>query len=173
MSFLNPNHISSLSHPDNEDPFLSLFCFYNTPSRALYSLLIHHRRRIRSSSRPVDHPLPVHARLSSILPQSCNLQTSHSLPVESIRSSPQGELFKNIPPGTLPSSVVDSSLLLFFRRTNELPPGRTTTYGSVAAHLHTSPRAVGTALSRNPFCPKVPCHRVAAKDGGMGGFLGE
>ncbi|KAL7409794.1 6-O-methylguanine DNA methyltransferase [Mrakia frigida] len=55
----------------------------------------------------------------------------------------------------------------------KLPRGRTTTYGAIAAHLQTSPRAVGTALSNNPFCPKVPCHRVVAKGGEMGGFLKE
>ena len=33
-------------------------------------------------------------------------------------------------------------------------------------------RAVGTALSVNPFAPHVPCHRVIASDGTLGGFNG-
>ena len=31
-------------------------------------------------------------------------------------------------------------------------------------------RAVGSALNKNPFAPKVPCHRVVANDGSLGGF---
>jgi methylated-DNA-[protein]-cysteine S-methyltransferase len=32
---------------------------------------------------------------------------------------------------------------------------------------------VGQALKRNPFAPEVPCHRVVASDGSLGGFHGE
>jgi methylated-DNA-[protein]-cysteine S-methyltransferase len=64
----------------------------------------------------------------------------------------------------------------FNRRVYELartiPPGTTMTYGEVARRLG-SPgmaRAVGQALGRNPFPIVVPCHRVLAADGRMGGF---
>ena len=33
-------------------------------------------------------------------------------------------------------------------------------------------RAVGNALRNNPFAPAVPCHRVLASDGTLGGFAG-
>lgn len=54
----------------------------------------------------------------------------------------------------------------------EIPPGRTLTYGAVAARLEMSgaARAVGRALGRNPFALIVPCHRVVAAGGAMGGF---
>ena len=32
---------------------------------------------------------------------------------------------------------------------------------------------MGNALRNNPFAPTVPCHRVLAADGGIGGFGGE
>ena len=32
---------------------------------------------------------------------------------------------------------------------------------------------MGNALRNNPFAPRVPCHRVVAADGGIGGFGGE
>ena len=54
----------------------------------------------------------------------------------------------------------------------EIPRGRVTTYGQMAARLGSSPRAVGGALRRNPFAPRVPCHRVVATGGALGGFKG-
>ncbi|KAM0251913.1 hypothetical protein ACHAQJ_007976 [Trichoderma viride] len=54
----------------------------------------------------------------------------------------------------------------------QIPRGRVTTYGLLSAHLGTSPRAVGNALRRNPFAPEVPCHRVVATGGSLGGFKG-
>lgn len=53
-----------------------------------------------------------------------------------------------------------------------IPPGRTRTYGDIAAELggpHLA-RAVGQALGSNPFAPVVPCHRVLAAHGRAGGF---
>ncbi|GAP93121.1 putative RING-2 protein [Rosellinia necatrix] len=54
----------------------------------------------------------------------------------------------------------------------QIPAGRVSTYGLVAAHVGSSPRAVGNALRRNPFAPQVPCHRVVAAGGALGGFKG-
>lgn len=64
----------------------------------------------------------------------------------------------------------------FNRRVYELaraiPPGATRTYGEIATRLGTPgmARAVGQALGQNPWPIVVPCHRVLAADGGMGGF---
>jgi methylated-DNA-[protein]-cysteine S-methyltransferase len=56
--------------------------------------------------------------------------------------------------------------------TRAIPPGRTLTYGEVAARLGEpgAARAVGQALGRNPFAIIVPCHRVLAAGGRLGGF---
>lgn len=54
----------------------------------------------------------------------------------------------------------------------QVPRGRYTTYSAIAKHLSSSPRAVGNALRNNPFAPHVPCHRVLATGGGLGGFHG-
>jgi methylated-DNA-[protein]-cysteine S-methyltransferase len=53
-----------------------------------------------------------------------------------------------------------------------IPPGRTLTYGEIAARLDApdQARAVGQALGENPFPPVVPCHRVVAAGGKTGGF---
>ncbi|KAF9874487.1 hypothetical protein CkaCkLH20_08050 [Colletotrichum karsti] len=55
----------------------------------------------------------------------------------------------------------------------QVPKGHVTTYAILAAHLKSSPRAVGNALRRNPFAPQVPCHRVVATGGALGGFKGK
>lgn len=53
-----------------------------------------------------------------------------------------------------------------------IPVGSVTTYGAMAAALRSSPRAVGQAMRRNPYAPCVPCHRVVASNGCLGGFGG-
>lgn len=55
----------------------------------------------------------------------------------------------------------------------QVPRGQVTTYAVLAAYLGTSPRAVGNAMRRNPFAPQVPCHRVVATGGALGGFKGK
>lgn len=53
-----------------------------------------------------------------------------------------------------------------------LAPGETTTYGEIARALGdpAASRAVGVALGRNPWPLVVPCHRVLAAGGRLGGF---
>jgi O-6-methylguanine DNA methyltransferase len=64
----------------------------------------------------------------------------------------------------------------FHRRVYEaartIAPGTTLSYGDVAARLGvpSAARAVGQALGRNPFAVVVPCHRVLAAGGKVGGF---
>ena len=51
-----------------------------------------------------------------------------------------------------------------------IPNHQTRTYGELAKALHNAPRAVGQACGANPFPLVVPCHRVVATGGGLGGF---
>jgi len=56
----------------------------------------------------------------------------------------------------------------------KIPRGKVTTYGLLARKLNTKAfRAVGNACRRNPYAPKVPCHRVVRSDGTIGGFGGK
>lgn len=50
-----------------------------------------------------------------------------------------------------------------------IPRGSTRTYGELARHLGSAPRAVGQACGANWFPVVVPCHRVTASSG-LGGF---
>jgi len=55
-----------------------------------------------------------------------------------------------------------------------IPVGKVTTYGLLAKRLNSKAyRAVGNACRRNPYAPRVPCHRVVRSDGTVGGFSGE
>jgi len=55
-----------------------------------------------------------------------------------------------------------------------IPKGRVTTYSMIAKKLNTRAyRAVGNACRKNPYAPRVPCHRVVRTDGTVGGFGGK
>lgn len=56
--------------------------------------------------------------------------------------------------------------------TRSIPHGETRTYGWVAraAGDPHAVRAIGAALGRNPLPVVVPCHRVLASGGALGGF---
>jgi len=51
-----------------------------------------------------------------------------------------------------------------------IPVGQTRSYGDIARLLDSAPRAVGQAIGDNPLPIIIPCHRVIAADGGLGGF---
>jgi len=60
-----------------------------------------------------------------------------------------------------------------YKLCSAVPKGRVTTYGAIAKALRLKgpgARAVGNALNKNPYAPVVPCHRVVASDGSIGGF---
>jgi methylated-DNA-[protein]-cysteine S-methyltransferase len=60
------------------------------------------------------------------------------------------------------------------RETGKIRFGRLTSYGELAARIGapSASRAVGGALGRNPVPIIVPCHRVIAQSGRIGGFTG-
>ena len=55
-----------------------------------------------------------------------------------------------------------------------IPFGATLSYKQLAARIGNpnAVRAVGTANGRNPLCIIIPCHRVIASDGSLGGYVG-
>jgi len=53
-----------------------------------------------------------------------------------------------------------------------IPYGGTTSYGALAAQVGSVPRAVGGACGANPIPIVIPCHRVLAGHGRLGGFSG-
>ncbi len=52
-----------------------------------------------------------------------------------------------------------------------VPSGKTCSYADIATQLSSAPRAVGQACGANQIPIIIPCHRVIAKNGGIGGFM--
>ncbi len=44
---------------------------------------------------------------------------------------------------------------------------------AIAINRPKSARAVANAVGKNPFAPKIPCHRVIRSDGSLGGYSGK
>jgi methylated-DNA-[protein]-cysteine S-methyltransferase len=53
-----------------------------------------------------------------------------------------------------------------------IPPGETRSYADIARTIGSAPRAVGGANGANPIPLFIPCHRVIAADGSLGGYSG-
>lgn len=67
----------------------------------------------------------------------------------------------------------DAFFAQVYARVRALGYGETTTYGAVARELGAEPQAardVGQAMATNPVPLIVPCHRVLAAGGKIGGF---
>lgn len=74
--------------------------------------------------------------------------------------------------------INDKSITEFQRKVYlallEIPRGETISYKELGQRIGCrSAQAIGQALKRNPFAPEVPCHRVIASDGSIGGFHGQ
>lgn len=101
----------------------------------------------------------------------------------------KGENLKHIPRPPSPTPAITADLLPIHARIQShptltpyrkrlysalltVPHGQHTTYAALSEYLQSSARAVGNGMRNNPFAPEVPCHRVLAADGRIGGFRG-
>lgn len=80
-------------------------------------------------------------------------------------------------PADLTAAVLDTARapefnLRVYEIARAIPPGETLTYGEIATRLGDKllARDVGEALGQNPWPIIVPCHRVTAAGGKIGGF---
>ena len=57
----------------------------------------------------------------------------------------------------------------------KIPSGSLKTYSQVAKAIGKprAVRAVANAIGKNPYAPKIPCHRVIRSDGSLGGYSGK
>jgi methylated-DNA-[protein]-cysteine S-methyltransferase len=77
-------------------------------------------------------------------------------------------------PATIPIDISDRPAWdrLVLDAVRAIPRGATASYGEVARRIGRpgAARAVGGAVGRNPVGLLVPCHRVIAGDGSLGGY---
>lgn len=57
-----------------------------------------------------------------------------------------------------------------WRALQQIPAGQTRSYAELAAQLDSHPRAVARACASNPLGLLIPCHRVIASNGSLGGY---
>ena len=64
--------------------------------------------------------------------------------------------------------------LKVWKHLKTIPKGEVKTYKQVAISIKSpkSARAVANACAKNPYAPKIPCHRVIRSDGALGGYSG-
>ena len=57
----------------------------------------------------------------------------------------------------------------------KIPRGSVKSYSQVAKDIGKplAVRAVANAVGKNPYAPKIPCHRVIKSDGSLGGYSGK
>ena len=57
----------------------------------------------------------------------------------------------------------------------KIPSGSVKTYSQVAKGIGKplAVRAVANAIGKNPYAPRIPCHRVIRSDGSLGGYSGK
>ena len=60
-----------------------------------------------------------------------------------------------------------------WRAMRDIPPGETRSYGEIARAIGSGAQAVGNACGRNPIPIVIPCHRIVAAGGRIGGYSGQ
>jgi len=98
--------------------------------------------------------------------------------VEAWRDGGKVEIKKGAPLGALSGKPIVLVGTLFqqsvWRVIAKIPQGKVISYGDIAKRIGKpkASRAVGAACGANPVPYLVPCHRVVAANGGLGGFSG-
>jgi O-6-methylguanine DNA methyltransferase len=115
---------------------------------------------------------PSAANAAAVLAPAAEIALWHHLTVQALEQALRGS-----PPGALPP--FDLSAGSPFQRSvwaalQAIPPGRTRSYQEIARALNRpgGARAVGQACGANRIPVLIPCHRVLAANGRLGGFSG-
>ena len=113
-------------------------------------------------------------RMATVIDRRCSpaVRVWHKQAGREVARVLQGRPAGPLPPldlaGATPFQIMVWTALL------EIPPGKTKSYGQLADALAApgAARAVGSACGANPIPLLIPCHRVLAAGGRLGGFSG-
>lgn len=144
---------SQPNHTSNDCVIAAPFgCLGITTEMVDGSLMLAHIRYLPASAK---HKAPGNA-LAALVEQQCGAYFADSRTVFDLPLKPQGTEFQQ----------------RVWHAITQLQSGERTTYGAIAARLHSGARAVGGACGANYFPLVIPCHRVVAK-ANLGGFMGQ
>lgn len=121
-------------------------------------------------------PQPSSQKALSVLGQQ--LEKAHNSPRLFEEMEKRMQLYFNSYKVSFPDSLDLSGTTAFqrlvWKATRLIPYGQTRSYSWVAQQINNpkAVRAVGHALGKNPLPIIIPCHRVLAIDGKLGGFSG-
>jgi methylated-DNA-[protein]-cysteine S-methyltransferase len=95
----------------------------------------------------------------------------HGITETALKNALAGRAPKNLPPLDPAGTAFQKSV---WRALRKIPSGQTKSYGEIARALGRpkAVRAVGGACGANPIPIFIPCHRVLAANGKIGGFSG-
>lgn len=120
----------------------------------------------------LDFPRPKSPGLTTNPSSTPTVRKWHALTTKAVQATLAGKTPSELPPldvshGTKFQQRVWEELLW-------IPPGETRSYGEIAKILRhpKASRAVGRACGANPIPLLIPCHRVLAANGRIGGFSG-
>ena len=99
-----------------------------------------------------------------------HLAAWHELTAAAVRAVLAGKPVGKLPPLDLTGGTAFQQRI--WRALQGIPAGRTVSYGELAGKIGKpkAARAVGGACGANPVPVLIPCHRVLAAGGGLGGF---
>jgi methylated-DNA-[protein]-cysteine S-methyltransferase len=141
------------NQPSNDCVIAAPFgCLGITTEMVDGSLMLAHIRYLPASAK---HKAPGNA-LAALVEQQCRAYFADPKAVFDLPLKPQGTIFQQ----------------RVWHAIAQLQSGERTTYGAIAACLHSGARAVGGACGANYFPLVIPCHRVVAK-ANLGGFMGQ
>ena len=141
------------NHQSNECVIVAPFgCLGITTEMVDGSLMLAHIRYLPAA---VKHKAPGNA-LAALAEEQCRAYFANPRSVFDLPLKPLGTAFQQ----------------RVWHAVAQLQSGERTTYGAIAARLHSGARAVGGACGANYFPLVIPCHRVVAK-ANLGGFMGQ
>ena len=100
-----------------------------------------------------------------------NIRGWHRITVSAVLRILSGRLPETLPPLDLKGTPFQKAV---WQALQDIPLGQTRSYGEIARVIGRpkATRAVGGACGANPIPLLVPCHRVLAANGKIGGFSG-
>lgn len=103
-------------------------------------------------------------------PEAKEVRRWHQCATQAVKAILRGDAPDPLPP--LDLSAGSGFRQKVWRRLRRIPPGRPMSYSKLAAAIGhpKAARAVGGACGANPIPLLIPCHRVVAADGSLGGF---